>query len=388
MNKPHIDSELYEILHFTPEANSEIQDKIDNAYEQIRNGKTRIDKTHINKGKKLRKVIYPAVAAAVILLLGFIGFSNPALAAKIPLVGRIFKEIETKNRFPGNYSERATIISNPENSENETSPDSEINPYSQTSGNITITLSEVVCTDLALYVSLEIYNEEGFPEELNRVKNPENWSLPYNMLYLVSGSTFDFSTQELSGIEPYIYGDYVDSHTFLGTMRIEMDLLCDIAGLDTLPEEFTYSLEIIGVWGLLPVSNDAPDSSHWKRYEGLWQFTFPVVVDRNDTQIKEIMETNVDGIGIARVIKTPYEIKAELILPDALPGGSEPALYSVIITDAEGKALDSQGNVVEVYSLYGRNTDTVDIYIIDTWNFNAPKDWLDENAVFHTTVTW
>lgn len=166
MNNPHIDSELYEILHFTPEISSEVQDKVYNAYEQIRNGKIQI-----NKKKKVRKILYPGVAAAVILLLGLLGFSNPALAGKIPFIGRIFRTIESNVGYSGNYSDYASTIDAPDtdsennndsqpdiesdnNSDNKTNSDSDINAYSQTSGDITITLSEIVCTDMSLYISL------------------------------------------------------------------------------------------------------------------------------------------------------------------------------------------------------------------------------------------
>lgn len=414
MNKPHIDSELYEILHFTPEISSEVQDKIDNAYEQIRNGKVQI-----NKKKKFRKILYPGVAAAIIILLGLLGFSNPALAGKIPFIGRIFRTVESNVGYSGNYSDYATEITAPENntennndsqtsikadnnSEDETKSDSDANGYSQTSGDITITLSEVVCTDMSLYISMEIYSEEGFPADFNMSKNMEEYNLSYNFLYLICQQSFDFA-KDADLIDPYLVeGDYADSHTFLGIIRIDLAYVRETAGLNTLPAEFTYTINISRVWGLLnepaecemtsPITGETRTimSTH-KRYNGEWFFTIPITMDQSGTQVKEIMETNEDGIGISKVTKTRYEIYAELILPDVLPEGKKVSDYTVVITDANGEKLDYQGGDITIaYSIYGRNTDTIHIYVMDWKTFydGGQHTALLEDALFQTTVTW
>lgn len=126
-----------------------------------------------------------------------------------------------------------------------------------------------------------------------------------------------------------------------------------------------------------------------KYYDGPWSFTIPVSMNQADTQTKELMQANADGIGIASVTKTPYEIKADILLP----AGVEPFDYAVAITDADGKILDSQGGISEIYSVYGRNTDTVHIYVVD---YNTYMDeckaenayLLPEKALFQTTVEW
>ena len=412
MSKSHIDSELYEILHFTPESSSEVQDKVNNAYEQIRNGKIQV-----YKKKKIHKFLYPGVAAAVIVLLGFLGFSNPALAGKIPFIGRIFRTIENNVGYSGNYSDYAAKITAPENSaennddsqtnintdnnsEDKTKSDSDANVYSQTSGDITITLSEVVCTDMSLYISLEIYNEEEFPEVLNRLKNMDTYTLTYNFLYMVCSDYFDFEKDTDSNFGPeMIEGDYVDSHTFLGIIRVDMDWVRSTAGLDVLPDEFIYSINISRIWGLLdePEEGEITDPitgetktivSRHKRYNGEWDFTIPITIDRSGTQVQEIMETNEDGLGISKVTRTRYEIQAEVIVPE----GKDVGDYSVIITDADGNTLESQGVIAEVYSLYGRNTDTVHIYVMDGmdgFEYMGDKAYLlPEKALFQTTVTW
>ena len=168
MKKEHNDDELYEILHFTPEVTPETQNRIDSAYEQIRSHTIPLSK----KAKKKRPYLY--VAAALIFAFGIWGFSNPAFAGKIPFIGRIFLIVEDNIGYPGNFSENAVSITSPEpvkestletaeNTQADTNIEvsgNDINKYSQTVGDVTITLSEVSCTELALYFSLELYSEE------------------------------------------------------------------------------------------------------------------------------------------------------------------------------------------------------------------------------------
>ena len=171
--------------------------------------------------------------------------------------------------------------------------------------------------------------------------------------------------------------------------------------MKSLPPEFTYSFTLQKFWHDLnetasvietetadgyPVTIYEPEK---KVYEGPWEYTIPVSMNQSSTQTKELMQTNDDGIGIANVIKTPYEIMAELILPKH----ADPFDYIIAITDADGKLLDSQGENAEVYSVYNRNTDTVHIYIVDYDTFmdeckgdNAGR--LPEKALFQTTVKW
>lgn len=428
MKKEHRDSDLYEILHFTPEITSEIEHSMDTAYEQIRRDSTKTRKKTNKNSKKKRTFFYMGLAAAFLFAFGFWGFSNPVLAGKIPFLGRIFRLVENDIGYSGNYSENAVQLTDPENpnsnSQDETpnadgfgSDDttSGNNAYSQTANGVTVTLSEASYSELALYFSVEIYCEEGFPEDFNWVKNWDEYILSYDFLYMTSSQQFDFSqadpalynTDSLSCTEeeglptPYnIEGNYADSHTFLGVIRIDLETIRQIMGADALPPEFIYSFTIQKFWhdmnegkAVTATSEDGETITLMNRvkkyYDGPWSFTIPVSMEQTNTQTKELMQTNADGIGISRVTKTPYEIKADIILP----ADADPFDYIVAITDADGKILDSQGEISEIYSVYGRNTDTVHIYVMDYFTFmdeckaeNASL--LPEKALLQTTVEW
>ena len=436
MKKDYIDSELYKILSFTPEASATVQNRIDSTYEQIRNNAASVSKnqgTPIRGKKKIRSGFYLGFAAALILVLGFLGFGNPVLAGKIPFIGRIFELVGDKVGYPGDFSENSVSISAPVSEKENTDTllaESNINDdanngklsvsetdvYSQTVDDITITLSEASYTEMALYFSVELYNEEGFPEDFDRVRNMEDYILSYNILFMNSRQDFDFSavSTDLYDIEALnrcaeeslptptlIEGTFADPNTFLGIIRVDLEMLWEQAGAESLPPEFTYTLTINNLWAKLNESKDVPLTDPEtgevtilkepvrKYYEGPWTFTVPVSLDQTDTQVKEIMETNADGIGISKVTKTRYEIKADIILPE----NADPFDYIVTITDADGQILDSQGNILEIYSVYGRNTDTVHVYVVDYYTFmdeckddNAYR--LPEKALYQTTIEW
>lgn len=422
MKKEYRDSDLYEILHFKPEITPEIEHSINKAYAQIRKGSVKMGK-NTKKQKHNRKYLYLGLAAAFLLAFGFWGFSNPVLAGKIPFIGRIFLMVEKDIGYSGNYSENSVSLTTPESetSENDTAGSgsenfvSKDNSYSQTANGVTITLSEASYSELALYFSVEIYCEEEFPEDFNMVKNMEDYILSYDSLNMSSSQKFDFSQADSSlyktdvlscSVEEglptpyYIEGNYMDAHTFLGVIRVELDSVRQILDVKSLPPEFTYSFTIQNFWHRLnkianvaemttadgtPVTIHEPER---KVYEGPWSFTIPVSIDQTSTQIKELMQTNDDGVGIANVIKTPYEMKAELILPEHI----DPFDYVVVITDADGEILDSQGQDAEIYSVYGRNTDIIHIYVVDYYTFmdecKGENYLLPEKSLFQTTVEW
>lgn len=140
--------------------------------------------------------------------------------------------------------------------------------------------------------------------------------------------------------------------------------------------------------------------NYW--YEGSWSFEIPVTVDTTQTEVLELNETNADGIGLSRVIRTPYEITVY----DKYDEGGYSDTFLVAL-DANGNKLpynDSAGNCNN-FAIQDRDISTVDIYILDyiqymdelkgeeRYNNNETKPeeekWstlLDANALYHKTI--
>lgn len=140
--------------------------------------------------------------------------------------------------------------------------------------------------------------------------------------------------------------------------------------------------------------------NYW--YEGGWSFEIPVTIDTAQTEVLELNETNADGIGLEKVVKTPYEITVY----DKYEEGAYSDTFLVAL-DANGNKLpynDSNGSC-DNFAIQDRDISTVDIYILDytqymdelkgeeRYNNNETKPeeekWstlLDANALYHKTV--
>lgn len=102
---------------------------------------------------------------------------------------------------------------------------------------------------------------------------------------------------------PYlIEGKFLDSHTFAGIIRVDlMDMqVMDDKGewkqIENFPEEFLYELHVTGIYA---------KPGKGEHMEGNWDFVLDVKLNHENTVIKEVNETNQNGVGIGTV--TPME---------------------------------------------------------------------------------
>ncbi len=378
---------------------------------------------------------YSAAAAGILAALcaGMLLASNPVLAAKLPLIGRIFSLVQEKVSYKGRFSDDAEIYikdgssETPSGSEKHAVPSKSDNMAGkqtenllvQTSGGLTVTVSETNCSAQALYLALCIENEEAFPADFIKTKNMDGYLPDYDSLSLETNSYYNVpgltkKDRPAGGGYPtpyYIEGQFVDDHTFTGIIRVSLDedlRSSAAAGTDTtlssdkkntaLPAEFMYYLEISDIYADLlqyeetyatdPETHEQVALSEplKKHYKGKWNFAIPVSMNKGDAQTVNINKKNENGIGIGSVEKTNFEIKAELLLPE----DAQPYDYIVAICDADGKRLESQGDNSEVFSTYGRDTQTVYVYVCDYIKYmdelKGDDRKLAENALFETEV--
>lgn len=360
-------------------------------------------KKRLHRNKILLRHSAIAAALLAILCLGVLMVSDPALAAKLPVIGRIFSMVQEKVSYKGDFHDGAQIYNNDnayQNQDKNTTPSSEPpsdkpsetppdNALVQTSNGLTITVSEANCSSQALYLALCIENEEPFPADFIKTKNMEGYLPDCDLLYLKTNTYYDvpgLTKKERANGEAYGYdtpyyieGIFVDDHTFTGIIRVSLDQDLKSSSLSQegktqqLPSQFTYYLEISDIYADLlqyedfqardPETNEVItlQDAVQKHYTGTWNFAIDITMNKEKTQVVQVNKTNDQGIGIASVEKTAFEIKADIILPS----GAQPYDYVVAICDADGKPLQSQGENAEIYSVYGRNTDTVHVYVCD-----------------------
>lgn len=360
----------------------------------------------MKKNKRKNKIIGVCTGlAAAAATFSIVCISFPSFAGKLPLIGRIFSQVEEQVSYKGDFSALAeTLVTEPETGE-EAGTEQADNSYVQSDNGITITISEAYCSSQALYLAMSIENEEAFPADFIKTKNMEGYQWDYDTLMLQGNETYDFMaplTEEGNFFGDYIEGQFKDDHTFVGIYRVDLAHLTwwptmkemeekglteEKGNTDTdsiksafpkagsnveVPDTFRYNFQINKISQDLfqTVEKTAADPDGEmveyqdpvrKEYEGTWNFELEVKRDTERAQTVEVNAANDSGVGIAKVEKTPYEVSAVEIYPE----GKEEYDYFTVICDAEGDLLDYQGSAADTYQTYGRNTDTVYVYICD-----------------------
>lgn len=396
MKKMYSEQELREILGQNLPDSDLIDQKIQEAYIMIR--KTQPRRTPFYQ----TGIAMTAVAAALILCFVFLA-ANPVLAARIPIIGRIFQMEEEKVSYPGDYSTKAQTLIQPEENGTDSGKDTaEQSLYSKTSGGVTFSISQCYADSMSMYLAVSLEAENGFPQKLLDVSR--DTSLAWQNLQMETTAVADFgaaSPGKLSfdpglGVEsPYtIEGHFLDDSTFAGIIRID---LANMTGMDadgriqkvsTLPDRFTYDLNVTGLYVPLPETHSySNDPVELEMVSGDWSFSIDVNVDNSETITKEVNLTNENGLGIAAVRRSPYEITADLILPE----GENQGGYVVVMADAAGEPLDSRGGYMGLFNTWQRDVSSVTVAICTEETFmNDKGDFgtLLSKALFKTEVSF
>lgn len=177
--------------------------------------------------------------AAVAALFLAVCIADPAFAAQIPLVGRVFEAVGDSLGFSGDYSEYAKPVGKEAEGEKSDAP-----LYSQTKNGVTITLSEVYCNDAALYISMVIQSEKKFPDTMMDTN-----ARPLLHMYS-SVLRFDYNPQECplgNGGSESIDGRFVDDHTYAGVIRYDLSASEDASDYEGYQEERNAFLQSLGI---------------------------------------------------------------------------------------------------------------------------------------------
>lgn len=208
-------------------------------------------KSH-KKFKAVYKTALGLTAAAAVF--SAVCITNPAFAENIPLVGNVFKQLGNSLGFYGDYSKYAKQLtestedalsadadgsqegsSNSQNAqaedqnttENDNSDKTKGNEsYSKTADGTTVTLSEVYCNELAMYLSMTIHTEDKFPDTFIRPDGKPDIQLSEN-----STVKYDYMDGKSNLFNAYLDGKMLDDNTYAGVLRIPVeDMTVDDAG--------------------------------------------------------------------------------------------------------------------------------------------------------------
>ena len=208
-------------------------------------------KSH-KKFKAVYKTALGLTAAAAVF--STVCITNPAFAENIPLVGNVFKQLGNSLGFYGDYSKYAKQLtesaegaqsadadgsqegsSNSQNVQVEDQNTTENHnadktkddqSYSKTVDGTTVTLSEVYCNELAMYLSMTIHTEDKFPDTFITSEGKPNIKLSEN-----STVKYDYMDGKSNLFNAYLDGKMLDDNTYAGVLRIPVeDMTVDDAG--------------------------------------------------------------------------------------------------------------------------------------------------------------
>ena len=301
------------------------------------------------KRKRRQKLFAAAGGAAAVFACAFIFLNvNPALAVRLPVIGVLVDKIEETISYKGDYSDHSNILL----------PEKEINkleageivdsPYVQISNGITVAVSEVTYSGQAVYLAMTIHNEAAFPESF--YENSVSEEIGYQTLYL--------ECPERNGVDSCLMrveGCFKDEYTFIGIFR--HDTTGFIRGDGSGVSGINYFLKIDAIRGEGPEG----EAAAIPRYEGEWNFKVHGELDMNQIRTVKVDAVGVDGFRIKGLIRTPYEIYAEVEAPE----GRDAKRCFTVICDANGNRLPLQAETSENYSTYQRDVSKVSVFVCD-----------------------
>ena len=208
------------------------------------------------KSQKKFKAVYKTALGltAAAAVFSTVCITNPAFAENIPLVGNVFKQLGDSLGFYGDYSKYAKQLtestedtqsvdsdgsqagsSNSQNAQAENQNTTENHnadktkdneSYSKTVDGTTVTLSEVYCNEMALYLSMTIHTEDKFPDTFITSDGKPNIKLSEN-----STVKYDYMDGKSNLFNAYLDGKMLDDNTYAGVLRIPVeDMTVDDAG--------------------------------------------------------------------------------------------------------------------------------------------------------------
>ena len=356
------------------------------------------DALHYNRKKVsplLHRLAYGMAAVLAVCVLA--GAAFPMQVRALPVVGSIFERIQKAVGYENlsEYAKPLTGDGEPDETDSDaeghkntgikdrTEPDAENVPgagtkgrtdsapqgYTQTNGDMTVSVSEVYADPEVIYLSMMFKSREPFPKSFYYSGGDEKIDGKVAMtLYANKKYSFmkDVDMEFWCGrnIETIVEGLMVNENTYEFLWRIDLanDLGQYRRNVDkdtTVPEEFSLDIEIDQVDSLRSME---------KSYFGPWNFKIPVQVDDSPRETVEVHETGETGAGLISVEKTPFEITTRAMKPTK-------AGYKVVVLDAKGNKLpnvlqnefwsdQAADEMREKWRIEGHDVSSVEVFVL------------------------
>lgn len=249
---------------------------------------------------KAGKAAAAAIAVAVIGI-GGLSYYNPALAAKIPLIGKIFEEVGNDIIYSGNYTDKDTVLTKEDHAGN-----LDISDYSASDKGITLTASEVYCDGYSIFLTVNIEDEEAdfthIPKHYTGMNIADNQMA--SGFYI--GGTWSVDGNSSEQLDNRFEGKVIDSHTFAGMLKINFAEKLTGSG------ELNLNVNGLGYDDDRMLDGEEISASHWT--DGSWNIIIPFAVNGAEVKTIEVNEKK-ENITLENVVISPYQVIVHATTP-------------------------------------------------------------------------
>ncbi|NBJ93904.1 DUF4179 domain-containing protein [Parablautia muri] len=242
-----------------------------------------------------------AAAAAAVIGIGGLGYFNPVLAAKIPIIGRIFDKIEEDITYSGDYADKGSVLT-----KEDAAGALDTQAYSVSDQGITLTASEVYCDGYSLFLTVDIKQEDGAFTHI-----PGHYTGMYVEENKIAAGFYVDGTWNVDGglpeqLENTFEGEVIDDHTFVGMLKINFREKFEGSG------ELSLNITGLGYDDDRMLDAEEITASHWT--DGSWNMKLPFEVNETDVKTIEIGETK-ENITLHDVMVSPYQVVVHVETP-------------------------------------------------------------------------
>ena len=249
---------------------------------------------------KLGRGVAAAVAAAVIGTLGM-GYLNPALAAKLPLIGNIFEKVEEDAIYSGDYTDKKIVLTNEDHAGNLNTSD-----YTVSDQGITLTASEVYCDGYSIFLTVNIESEDADFTHIPRHYTGMNAADNRTAAGFYIDGTWSVNGTSPEWIENTFDGEVIDSNTFAGMLKI------DLAKKYTGSGELNFNVTGLGYDDDRMLDGEEISASHWT--DGSWNIVIPFEINAADVKTIEVGDKK-GNITLEDVVVSPYQVIVHATTP-------------------------------------------------------------------------
>lgn len=264
----------------------------------------RREEEHMRKHQKaIRKTWVKVAAVAGVLAVSTmaVSYADPVSASKLPIIGRIFEQVEDDTTYSGDYGKKTVL------KEEKQEPDAAAkinqgqgNVYQASDQGITITASEVYCDGYSVYLAAKIEAEEGGFSNIPAHYTRRFEDKTSKSIHAEGTWKIDADGKETGLCNHTFEGKAIDDHTFIGMMKLDQDQYSDSDGqLQLELSEFLYDDEAA-------MNGESIEPQH--RIEGIWKLTVPFTVDTEQSREIPVNKENADGYHIQKVFVSPYQV--------------------------------------------------------------------------------